>query len=230
MQGCCSPEDVQENVAATGAQQPSTLHLIGVDGVLAASSNRLLDAVTETATHCADVDDLKATASGLEVAKVSRMKSYLLLTVAALSVPTSAFAEEPAGIAPGALAPTAEQCAACEKQKPAAPEVDSERRGGGIALTVLGSAGIVAGISLGVWGEVNTFNRCDPGCEVSDARGIWTIAGPTIGFGVSLVSFGVVLLATDAWKYEERKAAAGEPFAIDERPRAVAPRYWLGEL
>jgi hypothetical protein len=158
------------------------------------------------------------------------MKANLLLAIVALSAPTTALAESPAGIAPGALAPTAEQCAECEKQKPAPPEVDSERRGGGIALTVFGSAGIVAGISLGVWGELNTYSRCDPACEVSDARGVWTIAGPTLGFGVSLVSFGVVLLATDAWKYEERKAAAGEPFAIDERPRTIAPRYWLGEF
>jgi hypothetical protein len=161
------------------------------------------------------------------------MKAHFLLAVIALSAPASALAEAPGGIAPGALAPTAEHCAACETEKPATPANDSERQGGGITLTVFGSLGIAGGIAQIIAGEVMTDLSCDDGedCLITDARSLDISGAITLGLGASMLPFGIVLLATDVWKSDAPKAAAaGQPFAIDERPRAVAPRYWLGEF
>lgn len=171
-------------------------------------------------------------ASGLRVANISPMKSCLLLAAVALSIPAIAFADRPAGIAPDALAPTAEQCADCEQQKPT-PPVDSERQGGGIALTVFGSLGIAGGIAQIIAGEVMTNSSCGPDedCLITDARMLDITGGVTLGLGAVMLPFGIILLATDVWKDDSAKAAAsGQPFAIDQRPRTIAPRYWLGEF
>lgn len=170
------------------------------------------------------------------------MKTSLLVSALfvcapfACALPTIALAEPPRqeiGLTQGALAPTAEACAGCEQQKPAPAAMSSERRGGGIALTVLGSLGIAGGIAQIIAGEVMTNSSCGDGedCLITDAVSLNISGGITLGLGASMLPFGIVLLATDAWKDDAPKAAAaGQPFAIDERPRAVAPRYWLGEF
>lgn len=174
-----------------------------------------------------------ACASGLRVAIISHMKSCLLLAAVALSIPATALADRPAGVAPGALAPTAEQCADCDQQKAAPPADDSERRGGGITLTVFGSLGIAGGIAQIIAGEVMTNSSCGPDedCLITDARMLDITGGVTLGLGAVMLPFGIILLATDVWKDDSAKAAAsGQPFAIDQRPRTIAPRYWLGEF
>ena len=161
------------------------------------------------------------------------MNARFLAPLIALAIPAGALAEPPAGVAKGALAPTAEPCEACDQQKSAPPPSDSERQGGGITLTVFGSLGVAGGIAQIIAGGVMTDLSCDEGedCLVTDATSLTISGSITLGLGATMLPFGIVLLATDAWKDESAKAAAvGQPFAIDQRPSAVAPRYWLGEF
>lgn len=99
---------------------------------------------------------------------------------------------------------------------------------GGITLLSVGGAAIAGGIGAIVFGSI--------GDDYVDSEPAYIGGGIALGAGAATLAGGIVMLVFGRTTVEitpgggAPEASAGETFAIDSRPAAVAPRYWLGEF
>lgn len=114
------------------------------------------------------------------------------------------------------------------------PGSDGARTGGWVFTTI----GVV-GVAVGVITLLVAANEEDDFAteEVEDNSTKLIAGGAMLGIGAGCLGIGIIMLVAGRTGIELRSggeviedARRGEPFAIDSRPRAVEPRYWLGEF
>lgn len=114
------------------------------------------------------------------------------------------------------------------------PGSDGVRTAGWV-FTTIGVVGVAVGVItllVGVNEEDDIATE-----EVEDNSNKLIAGGAILGIGAGTLTIGIIMLVAGRTGIELRSggeviedAKAGEPFAIDSRPRAIAPRYWLGEF
>lgn len=109
-------------------------------------------------------------------------------------------------------------------------------RTAGWVFTTIGVVGVAVGVITLLVGVNDQEDLATAEEEEENSKKL-IAGGAILGIGAGSMVLGIVMLVAGRTGIELRSggeviedAKRGEPFAIDSRPRAIEPRYWLGEF